>query len=149
MKNSAQVLSHIVHQPQYKKLSQHQCINAIKALLPPHLQTMVSFAYVKHKVLYFVLTHPGAKQEFDIIIASIKTPLKQYPPQKCQEMDFEDIRAYVSHKPIQPQSSVTKETVPYYKEQSDGSFNNNVKDERLHKVIEKIRKAIESSTDDR
>ena len=149
MKNSAQVLSHIVHQPQYKKLSQHQCINAIKALLPPHLQTMVSFAYVKHKVLYFVLTHPGAKQEFDIIIASIKTPLKQYPPQKCQEMDFEDIRAYVSHKPIQHESSVTKETVPYYKEQSDGSFNNNVKDERLHKVIEKIRKAIESSTDDR
>ena len=149
MKNSAQVLSHIVHQPQYKKLVQHQCINAVKALLPPHLQTMVSFAYVKHKVLYFVLTHPGAKQEFDIIIASIKTPLKQYPPQKCQEMDFEDIRAYVSHKPIQKESSHTKETIPYYTEQSNGSFDNSVKDEKLHKVIEKIRKAIASSTDDR
>ena len=149
MKNSAQVLSHIVIQPQYKKLSQHQCIDAIKALLPPHLQTMVSFAYVKHKVLYFVLNHPGAKQEFDIIIASIKTPLKLYPPQKCQEFDFEDIRAYVSHKPLQKASSNIRETVPYYKEQSDGSFDNSVKDEKLHKIIEKIRKVIESSADDR
>jgi len=148
MKNSAQVLSHIVHQPQYKKLVQHQCINAVKALLPPHLQTMVSFAYVKHKVLYFVLTHPGAKQEFDIIIASIKMPLKQYPPPKCQEMGFDDIRAYVSHKPLTKESSQIKETVPYYEEQSNGSFNNSVKDEKLHNIIEKIRKAIVSSTDD-
>ena len=142
MKNSAQVLSHIVHQPQYKKLTQPQCINAIKALLPPHLQTMVSFAYVKHKVLYFVLTHPGAKQEFDIIIASIKTPLKQYPPQKCQEMDFDDIRAYVSHKPLTKMTEVKKETVPLYEEQSSGDFNNSVKDERLHNIIEKIRASI-------
>ena len=142
MKNSAQVLSHIVHQPQYKKLTQHQCINAIKALLPPHLQTMVSFAYVKHKVLYFVLTHPGAKQEFDIIIASIKTPLKQYPPQKCQEMDFDDIRAYVSHKPLTKMTEVKKETVPLYEERSSGDFENSVKDERLHNIIEKIRASI-------
>ena len=142
MKNSAQVLSHIVNQPQYKKLAQHQCINAVKALLPPHLQTMVSFAYVKHKVLYFVLTHPGAKQEFDIIIASIKTPLKQYPPQKCQAFDFDDIRAYVSHKPISKMTEVKKETVPHYKERSVGDFENSVNDEKLHNIIEKIRTSI-------
>jgi len=88
MKNSAQVLSHIVHQPQYKKLSQHQCIAVIKSLLPPHLQTMVSFAYVKHKVLYFVLSHPGAKQEFDLIIASIKTPLKSSSAAKVSGVGF-------------------------------------------------------------
>ncbi len=142
MKNSAQVLSHIVHQPQYKKLAQHQCIDAIKTLLPPHLQTMVSFAYVKHKVLYFVLSHPGAKQEFDIIIASIKTPLKLYPPQKCQELDFDDIRAYVSHKPVSPASETTKETVPLYEERANGDFENPVKDQRLHNIIEKIRTSI-------
>ncbi len=147
MKNSAQVLSHIVHQPQYKKLAQHQCINAVKALLPPHLQTMVSFAYVKHKVLYFVLTHPGAKQEFDIIIASIKTPLKHYPPQKCQELEFDDIRAYVSHKPIPKMTEVKKETVPFYEERATGGFENSVKDERLHNIIEKIRTTIHDQHD--
>ncbi len=149
MKNSAQVLSHIVHQPQYKKLAQHQCINTIKTLLPPHLQSMISFAYIKHKVLYFVLSHPGAKQEFDLIIASIKTPLKLYPPQKCQELEFDDIRAYVSHKPLQKATSFARETVPMYEEQSDGRFENNVEDEKLHNIIEKIRKVIETSTDDR
>ncbi len=142
MKNSAQVLSHIVHQPQYKKLSQHQCINTIKTLLPPHLQTMISFAYVKHKVLYFVLNHPGAKQEFDIIIASIKTPLKLHPPQKCQELDFEDIRAYVSHKPLPKEAEPVKETVPMYEERATGEFENPVKDPELHNIIEKIRATI-------
>jgi len=142
MKNSAQVLSHIVNQPQYKKLGQHQCIAAVKALLPPHLQSMVTFAYVKHKVLYFVLNHPGAKQEFDIIITSIKAPLKLYPPAKCKEMEFEDIRAYVSHKPQTKDELSKKETVPYYEERSEAAFENPVKEPRLHEVIEKIRKSI-------
>jgi hypothetical protein len=142
MKNSAQVLSHIVHQPQYKKLSQHQCINVIKTLFPPHIQRMISFAYVKHKVLYFVLSHNGAKQEFDIIISSIKTPLKLHPPQKCKDLEFDDIRAYVSHKPKAKTSEVKKETVPYYEEQSLGEFENPASDEKLHNIIEKIRTSI-------
>jgi len=142
MKNSAQVLSHIVHQPQYKKLSQHQCINVIKTLFPPHIQSMISFAYVKHKVLYFVLSHNGAKQEFDIIISSIKTPLKLHPPQKCQGLEFDDIRAYVSHKPISKVTEVKKETEAHYEERALGEFTNSVSDEKLHKIIENIRSSI-------
>ena len=145
MKNSAQVLSHIVHQPQYKKLVQHQCIDAVKALLPPHLQTMVRFAYVKHKVLYFVLSHPGAKQEFDIIITAIKTPLKRYPPQKCSEMSFEDIRAYVSHAPQETQTEFERHSEPLYEERASGDFSNPVTDEKLHRVIEKIRNTIKQN----
>ena len=145
MKNSAQVLSHIVHQPQYKKLVQHQCIDAVKALLPPHLQTMVRFAYVKHKVLYFVLSHPGAKQEFDIIITAIKTPLKRYPPQKCSEMSFEDIRAYVSHTPQEVQTEFERHSEALYEERASGDFSNPVTDEKLHKVIEKIRNTIKQN----
>jgi len=142
MKNSAQVLSHLVHQPQYKKLSQHQCINVIKTLFPPHIQSMISFAYIKHKVLYFVLSHNGAKQEFDIIISSIKTPLKLHPPQKCKGMEFEDIRAYVSHKPLSKTTEVKKETEPHYEERALGEFTNTVRDEKLHKIIENIRTSI-------
>ena len=147
MKNSAQVLSHIVHKPQYKKLVQHQCIDSIKALLPPHLQNMVNFAYIKHKVLYFVLSHPGAKQEFDIIITSIKTPLKRYPPPTCQSFSFDDIRAYVSHTPLPKSPFFEKETEPLYEEQSTGDFTNNVHDEKLHALIEEIRTQIKSHHD--
>ena len=142
MKNSAQVLSHIVHQPHYKKLLQHQCIDAVKALLPPHLQTMVRFAYVKHKVLYFVLSHPGAKQEFDIIITAIKTPLKRYPPEKCSAMSFEDIRAYVSHTPLQEEDKFERHSEALYEERASGNFNNPATDEKLHKIIEDIRNTI-------
>jgi hypothetical protein len=142
MKNSAQVLSHILNQPHYKKLAQHRCIDTIKALFPPHLQKMIQFAYIKQKVLYFVLNHPGAKQEFDIIIASIKTPLKLHPPQKCRELDFEDLRAYVSHKPLVKEVETRRESVPTYIEQSAGTFENPAEDAELHNIIEKIRKSI-------
>jgi hypothetical protein len=142
MKNSAQVLSHIVNQPHYKKLAQHRCIDTIRTLFPPHLQQMIQFAYLKHKVLYFVLNHPGAKQEFDIIIASIKTPLKLHPPQKCKELEFEDLRAYVSHKPPVKETESRRESVPFYIERSNGTFENPTEDERLHNIIEKIRSSI-------
>ena len=148
MKNSAQVLSHLVNQPQYKKLEQQQCINTIKGLFPPHLQNLVLFAYVKHKVLYFVFSHPGAKQEFNIIISSIKTPLKLYPPPQCQELKFEDIAAYVSHKPIKKESTETRKTVSDYEELSTGDFVNNVNDPKLHKIIEDIRKSIQDKSHD-
>ena len=147
MKNSAQVFPHIVHQPHYKKLVQQQCIDTIKTLLPPHIQTMVSAAYLKQKVLYFVLNHPGAKQEFDIIIASIKAPLKQYPPAKCKDFIFEDIRAYVSHKPTLNVTDIQRETEAPYEERAEGEFENNVKDERLHAIIEKIRESIHDHHD--
>ncbi len=142
MKNSAQVLAHLVNQPQYKKLTQQRCIDTIKALLPPHLQPMIQFAYIKHKVLYFVLNHPGAKQEFDIIIASIKTPLKLHPPQTCRELAFEDIRAYVSHKPAAKNIDIKRETAAEYVERSAGTFENPVTDTKLHNIIEKIRNSI-------
>ncbi len=148
MKNSAQVLSHIVNQPQYKKLFQHQCLDAIKSLMPPHLQNMVSFAYVKHKVLYFVLNHPGAKQEFDIIISSIKTPLRLYPPEKCKEMVFEDIRAYVSHTPPVKINDIQIDHEVTYEERATGTFSNTIKNEKLHKLFEKIRQEIENTHND-
>ncbi len=142
MKNSAQVLSHLIGQPQYKKLQQHQCIDAVKALFPPHLQGLVLFAYIKHKVLTFVFSHPGAKQEFDIIIASIKTPLKHYPPASCEDIEFEDIRAYVSHTPQPKQKLFTRDTELLFEEQAQGDFENPVQNEKLHNIIEKIRDTI-------
>ena len=148
MKNSAQVLLHLVNQPQYKKLEQQQCISTIQGLFPPHLQNLVLFAYVRHKVLYFVFSHPGAKQEFDIIISSIKTPLKLYPPSECQGLEFEDIVAYVSHKPINKMATQTRQTVSDYEELSKGEFINNVDDKKLHKIIEDIRKSIQDKKHD-
>jgi hypothetical protein len=91
MKNSAQILSHLQHQPQFSKLSQYECIKSVQKLFPPHLQRMIRYGYIRNGVLFFVFTHPGAKQEFDIIAESIKAPLKSHPPKSCTGSPFNDI----------------------------------------------------------
>jgi len=58
-------------------------------------------------------------------------------------LDFDDIRAYVSHKPISKVTEVKKETAPLYEERAAGNFENTVKDEKLHNIIEKIRTSID------
>ena len=147
MKNSVQVLTHLVTQPQYKKLAQQKCIDTILELFAPHLREMVVYAYFRKSTLYFVLNHPGAKQEFDFKIQSIKTPLKNYPPLPCQEFELQNIRTYVSHEPPKKESSEEIKVENLYEERAEGHFENSVKDEKLHKIIEKIRTSIHDNKD--
>lgn len=107
---------------------------------------MVRYGYVRNGILFFVLSHPGAKQEFDIIIDSIKTPLKAYPPPPCRNVPFNDIRAFVSHK-RHVGLKTEKRTEVLYKERSNGSFDNPTTDEKLHKIIEEIRRLIHARSD--
>jgi len=141
MKNSSQILSKLQHQPQFSKLAQFECLARIQSLFPPHLNRLVDYGYFKNHIIYFVLKHPGAKQEFDIIIESIKAPLKHITPPECKASEFHDIRAYVSHKPSRTQSLLRK-TVPRYTERSEAKFTNNVTSEKLHKLFEQIRSTI-------
>lgn len=148
MKNANQIVSSLQSKPQFSKLSKIRCIKKIQELFPMHLQKMIVYGYFKNNILNFVLSHPWAKQEFDIIIQSIKTPLKQIPPLECEEATFTDIRAYVSFKPYKDDSlysgSSTHETFP---ERSHAEFVNNAKDERLYNVIEDIRKILNDRQD--
>jgi len=112
-------------------------------LFPPHLQRLVRYGYLHNNILYYVLSHPGAKQEFDLIIGSIKTPLKLHPPEECSGMQWNDIRAFVSHK--RPPRNVLKKvpTVYDYKERSHAAFTNKTKHAKLHRIIEQIRNIID------
>jgi len=73
MKNSAQILTSIQNRPQFSKLCKYHCIKKIQSLFSPALQKMIKFAYFKNDILFFVLNHPGAKQEFDNNIQNIKS----------------------------------------------------------------------------
>jgi len=118
----------------------------VQKLFPPHLQKMIRFGYIRNGILFFVFNHPGAKQEFDIIIDSIKTPLKSYPPQECARSSFTDIRAFVTHK--QPAAQIhQRSTQVYYHERSNGIFVNPASDPKLHDIIESIRKSIHAQQD--
>lgn len=146
MKNAAKILSHLQHQPQFNKLTQFACIKKVQQLFPPHLQKMVLYGYMRNDILFFALAHPGAKQEFDIILDSIKTPLKLYPPKECGGTTITDIKAFVSHKP-RLKFTETKPTEYLYRERAAGDFINNTDAPKLHKIIEKIRTIIHDRTD--
>lgn len=143
MKNANQILSSLQNKPQFSKLSQFRCIQKIQELFPIHLQNMIQYGYFKNGVLNFVLSHPWAKQEFDVIIQSIKTPLRQLPPEQCLEANVSDIRAYVSFKPFKPDTlfkgASSKES---YAERSDADFANEIEDPKLHTLVEDIRRII-------
>jgi len=146
MKNCAHILSHLQHQPQFSKLSQYACIKSVQKLFPPHLQNLIRFGYIRNGILYFVFTHPGAKQEFDIIAESIKTPLRRHPPASCTNITFSDIKGFVSHTPPAVSELPPKNT-ERYKERSEGRFINNVSNEKLHAMIEAIRTVIHDRAD--
>jgi hypothetical protein len=147
MKNSAQILSHLQHQPQFSKLSQYECIKSVQKLFPPHLQRMIRYGYIRNQTLFFVFTHPGAKQEFDIIAESIRRPLKEHPPASCRDCSFDTIKGFVSHRPPAAVLAAVKKQQLHYKERAAGRFSNPVSNEKLHAMIEKIRTIIHARTD--
>jgi hypothetical protein len=105
---------------------------------------MIKFAYIKNSTLFFVLNHPGAKQEFDNNIQSIKSALKFYNPEECAQQNIEDIKAFVTHTP----TKVFKEVVhkrESYPERSSGDFPVTVHDEKLKSLIHSIQKIIKEN----
>ena len=145
MKNSKQLVSHLRSQSAFSPLSNLPCINAVKELLPQRIHKFILFGYIRHNILFFALNHPGAKQEFDNIINSIKAPLKKIPPLACKNFELYDVRAFVSHKKsLSFISEVSDEE--HYDERSQGTFENPVQNEKLHNIIEEIRQIINEQT---
>ncbi|MBD3823179.1 MAG: hypothetical protein IE916_01540 [Epsilonproteobacteria bacterium] len=141
MKNAYEIIQSLQNEPQFSKLKTARCLGTIKSLFNHRLQTMIKFAYLKNGTIFFVLTHPGAKQEFDNSIDSIKSALKFHMPQECAELSFKELKAFVTHSPrkvITAQSDEPRR----YKERSTGAFENSVKDPKLHALIGTIQKII-------
>jgi hypothetical protein len=150
MKNASHILASLRQKPSFSKLARFECIRRIEGLFPPHLQRLIRYGYFHNNILYFVLSHPGAKQEFDNIIASIKAPLKQYTPPECRNSAPEDIRAFVTHRPAisqKQEDGLKRDTEALYLERAEGRFENQTRHPELHRLIERIREHIHDRTD--
>ena len=145
MKNSAQILTSIQNRPQFSKLSKYNCIKKIQSLFSPALQRMIKFAYFKNDILFFVLNHPGAKQEFDNNIQNIKSALNFVSPDECMDVLVTDIKAFVTNKPVQKsvlfENSSIKEV---YKERASGNIEVNIRDDKLNKLVKSIQDIIKA-----
>jgi len=143
MKNSNQLISHLRSQSAFSPLNNQACIQSVKELLPSRLHKFILFGYIRHNIVFFALNHPGAKQEFDNIINSIKTPLKKMPPLSCKSFNLYDVRAFVSHKKTMKFSPIKSSDVQY-QERADANFDNNIENKKLHEVVEEIRDIIKN-----
>lgn len=150
MKNASHILASLRHRPSFSKLARYECIRRIKGLFPPHLQRLIRYGYFHQEILYFVLGHPGAKQEFDNIIASIKAPLKQYTPPECSSCFPQDIRAFVTHKPPMATADgegYSRQSEADYTERSKGRFDNAATHPEIRRLLERIRAHVHDRTD--
>ena len=138
MKKISEILSHLKKNPEFRKINTSSAIERLIGLLPLKLRKGIKFAYIKKQTLYFVLTHPVYKMEFEYNKGDIKSLLK-----KASMENVEDVAFFVTNK-IEKKAE-KKEPVIYYNERSHGIFENKVKDETLRKKFEEIRSIIKDS----
>ncbi|MFA6196983.1 MAG: hypothetical protein WC656_10115 [Sulfurimonas sp.] len=143
MKNASQIINSIQNKPQFSKLSKYKCIKRIESVFIPALQRMIKFAYIKNDTLFFVLSHPAGKQEFDNNIQSIKSALKFHMPEECKETLINDIKAFVTHTPIKQAVEEQKKEMKY-RERATGNFSVTIDDEKLNTLVKSIQDIIKA-----
>ena len=107
-------------------------------VLPLKLKKGVKFGYIKNQTLYFVLTHPVYKMEFEYNKADIKSLLKNF-----KIANVEDIGFFITN--VIERKEEPKEPTPLYIERSYGIFENKAKNEQIFRKFEKIREIIKNS----
>jgi len=148
MKNAHDILKSLQNKPQFSKLTRYECIDRIKSLFSAPLQKMIKFAYIKNDTLFFVLNHPGAKQEFDNNIQSIKSALKFITPPECKESNIVDIRAFVTHTPIKNETTFHQsKSIERYLERAKGEFEITVTDQKLKSLLLSIKNIIKANNE--
>jgi len=138
MKKINEILSHLKKSPEFRKINTQKTIQDFIELLPASLKKGVKFAYIKADILYFVLTHPVYKMEFEYNKSLINTLLKKYPLITVDQLKF-----FVTNKKDKKIEFNVKENL--YKERSHGIFTNHLTDQDLHAKMEAIRKIIKDS----
>ncbi len=138
MKKINEILSHLKNNPEFRKINTSILITKFIDVLPLKLKKGIKFGYVKNQTLFFVLTHPVYKMEFEYNKALIKSLLKNF-----KIANVEDIGFFVTNV-IEKKESV-KKLEPMYTERSYGIFENKAKDEMIFKKFEKIREIIKNS----
>lgn len=138
MKKMNEILSHLKNNPEFRKINTQEVLLKLIDLLPLNLKKGIKFAYVKNKYLYFVLTHPVYKMEFEYNKGEIKSLLKKY-----NIIEVDDVKFFVTNRIERKTKPIIREN--NFKERSFGIFNNSIKNEKLHKKVEEIRALIKKT----
>ena len=88
MKKINEILSHLKNNPEFSKINTSFLIMKFIDVLPLKLKKGVKFGYIKNQTLYFVLTHPVYKMEFEYNKADIKSLLKNFKIANVEDIGF-------------------------------------------------------------
>ncbi len=138
MKKINEILSHLKNNPEFRKINTQETIQKFIELFPLKLKKGIKFAYVKRQILYFVLTHPVYKMEFEYNKNLINSLLK-----KSNIANVEDIKFFITNK-IEKKEEVTEQKNSF-EERSYGIFENSITNENLYRKVEEIRAIIKNS----
>lgn len=133
-----EIVKHLKNNPQFSKINSSLAIEKFVKLLPLKLSKGVKFGYVRNNILFFVLTHPVFKMEFEYNKALIKSILKNY-----QDIQCDDIKFFVTNVIEKKENIQVK--IDTFNERSYGIFENKVKNPKLNKKFEEIRNLIKKS----
>ena len=139
MKKMNEILSHLKNNPEFRKINTQETILKFIELLPLKLKKGIKFAYVKRQILYFVLTHPVYKMEFEYNKSLINALLK-----KSNIANVEELKFFVTNK-IEKKSQKVEQKEQTFNERSYGIFQNSIQNEELHNKVEEIRNIIKKS----
>lgn len=138
MKKMNEILCHLKNNPEFRRINTQETIQKFIELLPLKLKKGIKFAYIKRQILFFVLTHPVYKMEFEYNKSLINSLLK-----KARIANVEELQFFVTNKIEKKQKVEIKSEI--FKERSYGIFANPISDEKLHKKVEEIRNIIKNS----
>jgi len=143
MKNASVILSHLVNQPQFRMLKRQECYKKFVSLLGVHMQNAIAFVYVKNQTLFVAVKHPGFKMELHYnrdLLKSVLTQLASFD-EKCRMLQAEKVVIFhTKYHPVHTKEE--EETIPYYEELAQSSFNIETDDEALRSQFEKIKETI-------
>ena len=133
-----EILCHLKNNPEFRRINTQETIQKFIELLPLKLKKGIKFAYIKKQILYFVLTHPVYKMEFEYNKSLINSLLK-----KAHIANVEELQFFVTNKIEKKEKKEIK--IETFKERSHGIFANPISDEKLHDKVEEIRNIIKNS----
>lgn len=150
MKNSKQIISHLLQLPTFKPLRDYRELLEFETCFPSSWRNMIELRYVRNNIIHFALKHNAFKKEFDYNITMIKGMLKVFQTETFKLADVTDIKYFISYKrkkradwALRAQKQKEQsEAGQFYYEHAQGDFKNLATDPDVHKAFEEIRQII-------
>ena len=119
-----------------------QCYRNFLLLLPKRYQKAIAFVYVKNKILFLALTHPGFKMEFEMPSnQEIFLQLWRMLPKECAALEATKVKSFYS-KHVDAQKRAKQNSSVHYNERAQGIFEPLVEDKEIKERFLRIKQII-------